>query len=228
MRVRIFLIFMLLLAFASATQAQTTTEDPAPAPVDDGREDPRPGDRVILYCRAGFVEVWGSDNTGNGVFLANLNYADMLTEGGTTQNTNVGQVVGFADSSGFLTVRWIGGPYHASGFGDFSKQVTCDGVIGLTVPTSGTTTDTTVPTTTATGTQITVTQQVTIDGTTTTQTQTVTTDTGTCTGDTYTVRAGDNLFRISLRFGVSLNALAACNNIGDISLIYAGQRLVIP
>jgi LysM repeat protein len=45
---------------------------------------------------------------------------------------------------------------------------------------------------------------------------------------TYTVVAGDTLFRISLRFGVSMQAIAQANNIQNINLIYAGQVLRIP
>ncbi|MCO6445369.1 MAG: LysM peptidoglycan-binding domain-containing protein [Anaerolineae bacterium] len=44
----------------------------------------------------------------------------------------------------------------------------------------------------------------------------------------YTVQYGDTLYRISLRFGVSVTAIAQRNNIANINLIYAGQRLVIP
>ncbi|MCB9452034.1 MAG: LysM peptidoglycan-binding domain-containing protein [Anaerolineaceae bacterium] len=47
-------------------------------------------------------------------------------------------------------------------------------------------------------------------------------------GVTHHVVYGDNLFRISLRYGVSMNAIAAANGIVDIRRIYAGQDLVIP
>jgi len=42
------------------------------------------------------------------------------------------------------------------------------------------------------------------------------------------VQDGDTLFSISLRFGVRVTALAQANNIGDINLVFAGQRLIIP
>jgi LysM domain len=45
---------------------------------------------------------------------------------------------------------------------------------------------------------------------------------------THVVAQGQNLFRISLRYGVSMSALAAVNGIYDINRIYAGQTLVIP
>jgi LysM repeat protein len=54
------------------------------------------------------------------------------------------------------------------------------------------------------------------------------TPTTSSSGQTYTVQAGDNLFRIALRFGVTVEALAAANGISDITLIYVGQVLRIP
>ena len=45
---------------------------------------------------------------------------------------------------------------------------------------------------------------------------------------TYTVQTGDNLFRIALRFGRSMQAIAAANNIPNTGLIFVGQVLVIP
>ncbi|MBZ0319378.1 MAG: SH3 domain-containing protein [Anaerolineae bacterium] len=45
---------------------------------------------------------------------------------------------------------------------------------------------------------------------------------------TYVVQPGDNLYRISLRFGVSMAAIAAANNIYNYSRIYVGQVLIIP
>lgn len=47
-------------------------------------------------------------------------------------------------------------------------------------------------------------------------------------GRTYVVQQGDNLFRISLRYGVPISAIAAANGIANINLIYIGQVLVIP
>jgi LysM repeat protein len=44
----------------------------------------------------------------------------------------------------------------------------------------------------------------------------------------HVVQAGENLFRISLRYGVSVDALVAANNIVDRNLIWVGQQLVIP
>jgi LysM repeat protein len=47
-------------------------------------------------------------------------------------------------------------------------------------------------------------------------------------GQVYIVRQGDNLFRISLRYGVTVASLAAFNGIPNPNLIYIDQRIVIP
>lgn len=44
----------------------------------------------------------------------------------------------------------------------------------------------------------------------------------------HVVQNGENLFRISLRYGVSLNALAQANGISNPNLIFVGQQLTIP
>src|SRR5262249_53104117 len=45
---------------------------------------------------------------------------------------------------------------------------------------------------------------------------------------TYTVQPGDNLFRISLKFGVTVAAIAQANNIAHPHLIFVGHVLIIP
>lgn len=44
----------------------------------------------------------------------------------------------------------------------------------------------------------------------------------------HVVQPGENLYRIALRYGVSVSALAAANGITNPNRIYAGQQLVIP
>jgi LysM repeat protein len=44
----------------------------------------------------------------------------------------------------------------------------------------------------------------------------------------YVVGAGEGLYRIALRYGVSVQALAAANSITNVNQVYIGQRLVIP
>ncbi len=43
----------------------------------------------------------------------------------------------------------------------------------------------------------------------------------------HVVQPGESLFRIALRYGVTVDALAATNNLSNPRLIYVGQRLVI-
>ncbi|MBZ0285836.1 MAG: LysM peptidoglycan-binding domain-containing protein [Anaerolineae bacterium] len=45
---------------------------------------------------------------------------------------------------------------------------------------------------------------------------------------THTVSAGENLYRISLRYRTSMGAIMTANNITNSQLIYVGQRLAIP
>jgi LysM repeat protein len=44
----------------------------------------------------------------------------------------------------------------------------------------------------------------------------------------YTVRAGDTLYLISVRYGVSIAAIMNANGLTNANLIFVGQRLVIP
>jgi LysM repeat protein len=44
----------------------------------------------------------------------------------------------------------------------------------------------------------------------------------------HVVKPGENLYRIALRYGTTVKAIAAANGIRNPSLIYAGQRLIIP
>jgi len=47
-------------------------------------------------------------------------------------------------------------------------------------------------------------------------------------GATHIVRAGENLYRIALRYGTTVAVLARLNGISDPSRIVAGQRLIVP
>ena len=44
----------------------------------------------------------------------------------------------------------------------------------------------------------------------------------------HTVLPGENLFRISMAYGVPMSTIAAANGIVNYNLIYAGQTLCIP
>jgi len=45
---------------------------------------------------------------------------------------------------------------------------------------------------------------------------------------THVVQPGENLFRIALKYGVTVQAIAVANDISNVNLIYPGQTLVIP
>jgi LysM repeat protein len=47
-------------------------------------------------------------------------------------------------------------------------------------------------------------------------------------GATHTVKAGENLYRIGLQYGVSWPSIAAANNLANPNLIFVGQQLCIP
>jgi len=47
-------------------------------------------------------------------------------------------------------------------------------------------------------------------------------------GDIYTVQAGETLFQIATRYGLTVNDLVTANSLADATLIYAGQTLIIP
>ena len=44
----------------------------------------------------------------------------------------------------------------------------------------------------------------------------------------HIVQAGENLFRIGLRYGVTAQQIATANSLGGVSMIFVGQRLTIP
>ena len=45
---------------------------------------------------------------------------------------------------------------------------------------------------------------------------------------THVVQAGENVYRISLRYGVTVAAIQQANNLANVNLIFVGQQLVIP
>src|SRR5579862_1394749 len=55
----------------------------------DDRVDPKPGDRVIVYCERKWrdIDVWGTDEQGNGIYLTSFDYDDIVAVGseGLTQ-----------------------------------------------------------------------------------------------------------------------------------------------
>ncbi len=46
--------------------------------------------------------------------------------------------------------------------------------------------------------------------------------------NTHIVQAGENLYRIGLKYGISAQALAWANGMANVNMVYVGQKLVIP
>ena len=72
------------------------------------------------------------------------------------------------------------------------------------------------------------TEEVTVEATEETETVTPEATEAAPTTGTHTVQPGENLFRIALRYGTTVEALAKANNITNPSLVYVGQKLKIP
>jgi putative chitinase len=47
-------------------------------------------------------------------------------------------------------------------------------------------------------------------------------------GTTHIVQPGENMFRIALRYGTTVQAIAQANGISNPQLVYVGQQLIIP
>jgi hypothetical protein len=94
----------------------------------DGRVDPRPGDRVVAYCGATTLDVWGVTNDSVGHRLFTFNKADLVKAGASGILKNVepmGSVFAAVSAEGVYTVQWFGGPAGATGTKDFAKTFTC-------------------------------------------------------------------------------------------------------
>ncbi|MBS4031895.1 MAG: LysM peptidoglycan-binding domain-containing protein [Clostridiales bacterium] len=48
------------------------------------------------------------------------------------------------------------------------------------------------------------------------------------TGRVYIVRSGDSIWKIARMFGVTMESIIAANNLQNPSLIFPGQKLIIP
>jgi len=48
------------------------------------------------------------------------------------------------------------------------------------------------------------------------------------TGQSYRVQPGDNLYVISLRFGVTVASIVQANNLENPNRLFVGQMLIIP
>ncbi|MCC7447744.1 MAG: hypothetical protein IT324_10020 [Anaerolineae bacterium] len=104
----------------------------------DNRVNGWAGDRIAVYCNTApkapdvpNVDVWGMDNSGKGTRLARVIYTDLVAAGTNGLALNLGAngtiFIGVAANGTTLWAAWQGGPYNATGKGDFAKVVSCLG-----------------------------------------------------------------------------------------------------
>lgn len=97
----------------------------------DSRIDPRPGDRVAIYCEPGDqIDVWGIDASGKGFRLVTFDADEVASAGptGITLDTgDYGAVSLSIDEKGNSWLAWNGGVFNATGQGDFAKLFRCNG-----------------------------------------------------------------------------------------------------
>jgi LysM repeat protein len=183
-----------------------------------------PASPAGLYCsaQAGHMEIWQllpGELQGSRIFRGNI--ADKVHTAITTRQDQVifqrGNVALYALASNQILFT---APDPSAPFTMVFPSTVC-GVLTPSQTVNPTTPTAPIAPDVLPNTSITVTV-------TTTTTTTTTTTSYTGEGTQYTVRTGDNLFRIGLRFGVPYQVIAAANNITDVNRIFVGQVLVIP
>jgi hypothetical protein len=98
----------------------------------DGRVDPRPGDRLAVWCNiAGnppSIDVWAVGDDSRGFRLATFNFTDLAAAGpqGIAKNLGRnGKLSAVVDAQNNFFVAWNGGPFGATGAGVFAKSFHC-------------------------------------------------------------------------------------------------------
>jgi hypothetical protein len=101
----------------------------------DSRISAAAGDRVAVYCNtnttganANTIGILGIDDNGKGIPLALVKYSDLVKAGGkgimVSAEPNGSIVIWMTSPNNFL-VKWWGGQWDASGYGDFKKRFSC-------------------------------------------------------------------------------------------------------
>ena len=223
---------------ATTTTATTTSATSAPAssvdlssyvpefdaadwPVAEGSDGRMAGDHTeyyTIYCESDQIKVYHS----NGTLLNTIPIATVLGMNPDGATLDVGQGMTVARNGHSVTVAGSNGNRPEFGRKEFRIEecLARNGRVPTPVlsPTSPAVGQSAPPSTTST-------QQV---GQPLVETSGSPAIAAPVSGRTHTVRAGENLFRIALRYGVPLNTLAAVNRISNPALIYVGQVLVIP
>jgi len=171
------------------------------------------GDRVFGYCNTNNVEIYGVAPDETGISLTVFQYSTLFARGAgqISAQTPLGQVILSYDLVGNFRVQWVGGPYFATGSGEYTKLFSCVMPIYIAPP---------VPVAVP---PINPIWQPSPQYPITHPAPQIC-----ASGSTYRVRRGDTLFRISRRCGVTLDAIATRNHIVNRDLIYVGQVLIIP
>lgn len=195
--------------------------------LNDGRLDRRADAPIVLYCRfdnglEGYIA------TGGVSFEVSRRQIESTLARSAVERATLpvvfgaggAQLTAYADNSLVLSAPNGGSTYlfripalACGGYTpDYTNAVTVlvgavDGLLNL--PTAGGTTTSVTPATT---TSSTVSNTVIVSGSTL----------------THTVRQGENLFRIGLRYGVPYAEIARVNGLGNANSIFVGQVLVIP
>ena len=99
----------------------------------DGRVEPQPGDRVVVYCNTSAnlptLDVWGVTDDSQGHELYQFSFANLRRGGakGIWKRVEpLGSVFASVDANNQFVVQWFGGPAGATGSKDFAKSFTCD------------------------------------------------------------------------------------------------------
>ncbi|MEQ8676454.1 MAG: CAP domain-containing protein [Aggregatilineales bacterium] len=167
---------------------------------------------VTAYCTGDGIAVYAVSPRGDGILQFSVTGAQIAT--GLNQAVNTRQNVELGSRNGFSLYALASNELQLNGFEPtgrlyefvFSRNRCGDVTVTNTTPTTTTTQSTTAnstPTTT----------QVTSFGD------------GTCS---HTIAAGENLYRISLRYGTTVAALSAVNGITDPTRIFVGDVLRVP
>ena len=203
------LLMIAVFVLAGPVYAQGPTQWP-----DDDRLNPHPAEYYTVYCENDLVRLFLADGT----LINEVPIPDVLelsAEGGT-MDVGLGMTVMRSDD--LIAVSGTNGNFSGFGVKTFSLTdcLTRNGILlayytpraagGAAAASAAGTLTTTATTTTATTTTVTTSGAYRV----------------------HVVRSGENLFRISLRYGVPVETLAALNGITNISLIYIGQVLLIP
>lgn len=168
----------------------------------DNRVSPHAADRMAVYCHGdlGSIDILGIGNDSKGFSLTSFYYPTITAAGskGLTNKLGANGSVSIAQISPFTFYLAWNGGIY-SATGQGPFAKTFSCAFATNLPPTPPKTITSNPAAGASGGRF-----------------------------VYVVQPGDHLFRIALRFGTTVAAIAAINGIRNPDLIYVGQALIIP